>query len=208
MSLSTWLPFAAVCLLGAMSPGPSFLMVIRNTILGSIFHGIATGVSHAIGIGAYALFSITGLVILIEEAPLVFHALSWAGVVYLAWMGWKGITARAGMAAKLSNESTPIGISKSALDGLMISLFNPKIVAFFVALFSQFLDQATNTANSVIMVFTPMLIDGAWYTLIAILVSQRFLIKLLREKAVWLDRIIGLFLIIIAIQFFFEPLAG
>ena len=49
MSLTAWLPFAAVCLLGAMSSGPSFVMVIRNTVIGSRFHGI----------GTYALFSIT-----------------------------------------------------------------------------------------------------------------------------------------------------
>ena len=79
MSLTAWLPFAAVCLLGAMSPGPSFVMVIRNTVIGSRFHGIVTGVTHAIGIGTYALFSITGLVILIQEAPLVFQGLSRAG---------------------------------------------------------------------------------------------------------------------------------
>ena len=51
-------------------------MVIRNTVIGSRFHGIATGVTHALGIGIYALFSITGLVILIQEALLVFQGLS------------------------------------------------------------------------------------------------------------------------------------
>ena len=76
MSITAWLPFAAVCLLGAMSPGPSFVMVIRNTVIGSRFHGIVTGVTHALGIGTYALFSITGLVILIQEGPLVFQGLS------------------------------------------------------------------------------------------------------------------------------------
>ena len=74
MSLTAWLPFAAVCLLGAMSPGPSFVMVIHNTLIGSRFHGIVTGVTHALGIGTCALFSNTGLVILIQEAPSSFKA--------------------------------------------------------------------------------------------------------------------------------------
>ena len=34
-------------------------MIIRNTVIGSRFHGIVTGVTHALGIGTYALFSIT-----------------------------------------------------------------------------------------------------------------------------------------------------
>ena len=77
MSLTAWLPFAAVCLSGAISPGPSFVMVIRNNVIGARFHGI----------GTYALFSIIGLVILIQEATLVFQGLSWAGAAYLIWLG-------------------------------------------------------------------------------------------------------------------------
>ena len=90
----------------------------------------------------------------------------------------------------------------------MISLLNPKILVFFVALFSQFLDQATGTVSSLIMVLTPTLIDGVWYSLIAIMVSQSFLHNMLREKSFWLDRIIGVFLILIAMRVFIEPLAG
>ena len=76
LNLSTWLPFALVCLLGAMSPGPSLATVIRNTVVGSRYHGIATGVSHAFGIGVYALLSVTGLIILIQEAPIIFRVLT------------------------------------------------------------------------------------------------------------------------------------
>ena len=101
-----------------------------------------------------------------------------------------------------------MGISRAALDGLMISLLNPKILVFFVALFSQFLDQANGILSSLIMVLTPMLIDGVWYSLIAIMMCQSFLHNMLREKSFWLDRIIGVFLILIAMRVFIEPLAG
>ena len=57
MSLIAWLPFGAAYLLGAMSQGPSFVIFIRNTMIGSRFHGI----------GSYALFSFTGMFILIKE---------------------------------------------------------------------------------------------------------------------------------------------
>ena len=72
-----------------MSPGPSLATVIRNTVVGSRYHGIATGVSHAFGIGVYALLSVTGLVLLIQEAPIIFRVLTWVGAVYLLWLGAK-----------------------------------------------------------------------------------------------------------------------
>ena len=207
MNFSSWLTFALVCLLGAMSPGPSLATVIRNTVTGSRYHGIATGVSHALGIGFYAFLSVTGLMILIREAPLVFQVLTWFGAAYLIWLGWQGLTAKKSLIDQNDNQISTLQISSAARDGLAISLLNPKITAFFLALFSQFVDQATNLLNSSIMVATPMLIDGLWYSLIAIFVSQKFLLTKLRKHGVWFDRGIGVLLILIALRVFFnDPL--
>jgi threonine/homoserine/homoserine lactone efflux protein len=52
-----------------------------------------------------------------------------------------------------------------------------------------------------------MLIDGLWYSLIAIFVSQKFLLTKLRKHGVWFDRGIGVLLILIALRVFFnDPL--
>jgi len=207
LNLSSWFPFALVCLLGAMSPGPSLATVIRNTVIGSRYHGIATGVSHALGIGFYAFLSVTGLMILIREAPLVFQVLTWLGAAYLIWLGWQGLTAKKSLIDQNENQISTLQISSAAMDGLAISLLNPKITAFFLALFSQFVDQATNLLNSSIIVATPMLIDGLWYSLIAIFVSQKFLLTKLRKHGVWFNRGIGVLLILIALRVFFnDPL--
>ena len=190
-----------------MSPGPSLATVIRNTVIGSRYHGIATGVSHALGIGFYAFLSVTGLMILIREAPLVFQVLTWLGTAYLIWLGWQGLTAKKSLIDQNGNQISTLQISSAARDGLAISLLNPKITVFFLALFSQFVDQATNLLNSSIMVATPMLIDGLWYSLIAIFVSQKFLLTKLRKHGVWFDRGIGVLLILIALRVFFnDPL--
>ena len=190
-----------------MSPGPSLATVIRNTVIGSRYHGIATGVSHALGIGFYAFLSVTGLMILIREAPLVFQVLTWLGTAYLVWLGWQGLTAKKSIIDQNDNQISTLQISSAARDGLAISLLNPKITAFFLALFSQFVDQATNLLNSSIMVATPMMIDGLWYSLIAIFVSQKFLLTKLRKHGVWFDRGIGVLLILIALRVFFnDPL--
>ncbi len=186
-----------------MSPGPSLAMVMRNTVIGTRLHGIATAVSHALGIGCYALFSVTGLVFLLNKAPIFYQGLTWAGAAYIAWLGWQGLTAKAGMAVQLEGRGNPIGYRKAVQDGFMISLLNPKIFAFFVALFSQFLGNATDIASSAVMVITPMFIDGAWYSLMAVLISQTLLLNFLRRNAIWLDRAIGGLLILIALRVIF-----
>ena len=61
MELTVWLSLLFVCLLGAMSPGPSLAMVIRHTLGGGPLKGITCAWAHALGIGVYALVTLAGL---------------------------------------------------------------------------------------------------------------------------------------------------
>ena len=51
----------AVCVLGAMSPGPSLAVVLRNTVAGGRLRGVMTGLGHGIGFFFYALPAVSGL---------------------------------------------------------------------------------------------------------------------------------------------------
>ena len=66
MTFILFLQIAFVCLLGAMSPGPSMMVVINNAIFKNKFNGILTALGHGFGIGIYALFAVVGIGILIE----------------------------------------------------------------------------------------------------------------------------------------------
>ena len=79
---------STVFFLGAISPGPSLLMVIRNTIVGGRRRGVMCAVGHGIGFGLYAGVAIFGLIVLLEEAPGVFLGLQWIGIALLIWYGW------------------------------------------------------------------------------------------------------------------------
>ena len=57
MSIIIFLKVFFVCLLGAMSPGPSMVVVINNAIFKNRYHGILTSLGHGIGIGVYAFFA-------------------------------------------------------------------------------------------------------------------------------------------------------
>jgi uncharacterized membrane protein len=61
------LPAATVFTLGAISPGPSLLVVLRNTLIGGRRRGVACALGHGIGFGMYALWSVFGLIYLLEE---------------------------------------------------------------------------------------------------------------------------------------------
>ena len=75
MSLISFFKIFTVCLFGAMSPGPSMVVVINNAIFKGRFHGILTSIGHGIGIGMYALFAVLGVALIIKTNLLVFNVI-------------------------------------------------------------------------------------------------------------------------------------
>ena len=82
----------------------------------------------------------------------------------------------------------------------MISLFNPKLALFFLALFSQFVAVGNEASSKVIIVATPLLVDGLWYTLIAGILSYPKVLTVLRTKAQLIDRLSGIVLLGLAFR--------
>ena len=94
MELTSWLALAAICVMGAISPGPSLALIIRNTVQGGQGHGVATALGHGLGVGIYALITALGLAILITQTPLLFDLIRYGGAAFLAWLGIKALLAR------------------------------------------------------------------------------------------------------------------
>ena len=135
MSWISWLSLISICLLGAMSPGPSLAVVVRHTLGGSRAKGILCAWAHSLGIGVYAFITLLGLAVVIQEAPTVFQGISIAGALFLIWLGIQAFRKSGNITEKLSGGQSTRTI-QAVRDGLAISLLNPKILIFFLALFS------------------------------------------------------------------------
>ncbi len=200
MTLSIWFSILAICVLGAMTPGPSLAVVIRYTVNGSRQHGLAAALLHALGVGGWALMTIWGLALLLTRSPLLFQWLTWGGAAYLAWLGVKALRAGAGGGALAVETQAVVPVWRAGLDGLMISLLNPKLALFFIALFSQFVGYASTLADQLLMVATAAGVDGLWYVIVALVLSRSAILERLQRKAHWLDRASGVILIAMALR--------
>ncbi|MFD1382864.1 LysE family translocator [Rhodanobacter aciditrophus] len=197
MTLSLWLSLFTICLLGAMSPGPSLITVTKHSLAGGKINGFAAAWAHAFGIGVYALISMLGLAVIFHQLPWLFNLISYAGAAYLLYLGLGALRSTGGIAAKL-NAGEPVTPLKSAKEGLLISLLSPKIALFFAALFSPFVAAVHGLEGKMLIVATPFVVDGLWYTLITLMLSNARLLDKLRHNAVWIDRLSGLVLIALA----------
>ena len=176
---------STVFFLGAVSPGPSLLMVIRNTIVGGRRRGVMCAVGHGIGFGLYAGVAIFGLIVLLEEAPGVFLGLQWIGIALLIWYGWL-------MWAHSDEEVTEDSVEKEArgfLEGFSIAFFNPKIALFLVAVLAQVLESGMSLETKLVIGFIGMAIDMAWYVLVAVFLTGTPLLDWLRSNGSIVNRL-------------------
>lgn len=205
MNLATWLSIVAICCLGAMSPGPSLAVVMRHTLAGGRPAGISAALAHGLGVGIYAALCVSGLAFLILASPRLFAAFQWAGAAYLAWMGIRGLMAKP-QPAQTPSETPTTG--SAARDGFMVAFLNPKIAVFFVALFSQVIGPDSTAIAKVVYASTAMVIDAAWYLLVAWLFSNPRWLSRLQKNSVWLERLFGAVLLGLAARLVWINLAG
>ncbi|ELV8761213.1 LysE family translocator [Vibrio fluvialis] len=199
MTFTVWLSLFTICILGAMSPGPSLAMVVKHSLAGGRKNGLATAWAHAFGIGVYAFITLIGLAVVLHQSPLLFKTISYAGAFYLAYLGLNALRSKGGVAAKLESGES-VSVWQSAREGLMISLLSPKIALFFIALFSQFVAVGNEFSSKALIVVTPFVVDGLWYTFITFLLSSPRLLDKLRARAVLIDRLSGVVLIALALR--------
>lgn len=200
MSSSSWLSLLAICVLGAISPGPSLAAVMKSTIQGSRAHGLVTAIAHAAGIGLYAFLVAAGIAIVITETPLLYKTMTYGGAAYLAWLGYKSFTSTSAPGSDAHNSVASLSLSHAARDGFLIAFLNPKIAVFFLALFSQFVTRETTLNTQLLMALLATLCDGIWYCLIAGLAGHSKVLPALRKKAVLINRLCGAMLIAVALR--------
>ena len=169
MELSIWLSIASICAIGAMSPGPSLGVVIRNTISGGRIQGVLTGIGHALGIGLYSACAIFGIAALLNRHPNAIRAIEILGGLYLIWLGCQSVRFAGESTRKDDNEPRK---HQGFLDGLAISGLNPKIAVFFLALLGPLIPIDASTAERFGVAMMAMLIDGGWYVTFALLLVR------------------------------------
>ena len=203
MSNWFWVQFATICIVGAMSPGPSMAIIIRNSIKYVRVSVILSSVGHAIGIGIYAWVSVAGLQIILINNIFLFNTIQFCGSVFLLILG---ILFLRGAGNKLSIEEQQKSVN-SFMQGFAISILNPKILIWFAAIFSQFIEISSTNFIKLTMVLIASSIDGLWYIILTIIVTGFGLKQFLENNTKIIQNISGTVLIFISIIILYNTLS-
>ena len=190
MSLITFVQVFIVCLLGAMSPGPSMAVVVNNAIFKGRYNGILTSLGHGIGIAVYATFAVLGLGLIIKTNIFVFNGLKILSIIFLIFIGVKSILNK----EKLNLEKNDAKENTiSFLQGFSISILNPKIFVWFVAIYSQFMSANNELIFNIYLVSIAGIIDACWYIILTLAVTTASALSFFQTKLIFLQKVQGLF---------------
>jgi threonine/homoserine/homoserine lactone efflux protein len=165
MTLASLLVFAAALFVAAGSPGPSIAALVARVLSKGWRDVLPFLAAMWVGEAVWLTFAVAGLSALAESYHLVFVAIKWIGVAYLLMLAWKMWT------ASPSTEGGALPESRTALRmflaGLAVTLGNPKIMMFYVALLPSIIDLNGVTlagwAELVAAMFLVLLtVDLAW----------------------------------------------
>ena len=174
--------------LGAISPGPSVMVVIRNTIIGGRTQGVACAVGHGIGFGIYAGSAVFGLIVLLENAPDVFFMLQLIGVGLLIWYGYLMWNDEVNLDEDSHVENTKVK-RQGFMEGFAIAFFNPKIALFLVAILAQVLEPGMGMGTKLAIGLLGMTIDMGWYLIVALALTGTGAVDWLRIRGQLIYRI-------------------
>ncbi len=170
-----WLLLGVTLFAGAASPGPSLALVLRSTVSAGRHAGVLVALAHGIGVWLYALAVVFGVAAVLLHMPSLMLAVQLGGVVFLLYLGAQMM--RGGLAASENNpEDTadPASVRSSGrhlLDGFLIVFLNPKIMVFFLAVFSQVLTPQPSIETQVLAASRAGFVYGLWYGMVAVMVS-------------------------------------
>jgi threonine/homoserine/homoserine lactone efflux protein len=189
------LGIAGVLAAGAMSPGPSFMIVARNSLGQSRAHGVATALGTGLGVAIFAVLASFGVTALIETVPsafLIFKLIGGLYLLYLAYLIWRG--AREPLSTDTTINAKEMTLRKAFALGLVTQTSNPKTALVIAGIFAAFVPASPPPNTAILVAIIAFIIDFSWYAIVAISLSTARSRRVYQRAKFGFDRCAAVFL--------------
>ncbi len=195
-----------VLTLGLLSPGPDFLLILRNSLGPRRARAFGTVAGIGCGLAVQTLAISLGFAAL---PPRAMRTVQLVGAAYLAYLGLRALFSPApGPAGTAADTTTHPGARSGFLDGLVCNLTNPKVFIFFVGVFAQVLPPDATIAWRLLVPAGVVMHGLVLWSLIVLALRSPPVADQLARAQHWLPRAFGLALLALAAWIVFSAAAG
>ena len=198
MGVADYWAFVIAVIVFLAIPGVGNLAIITSTTKGRIPGGLAATFGVIVADQILMWLAVAGVAALLTANPALFGLVQYAGAIYLAWLGFRMILARAGDAPVLDMQ--PRRFFRQAM---LITLLNPKAIVFYMAFFPLFVDPARHQGFATFGVMAATIAVLTFLYCAIVIGITRFAAARMRASprvAVWLNRLAGTMLIAFGVK--------
>ena len=130
--------FVAAALVVLLIPGPGVMYVVARSVSQGHLAGFVSALGLSTGVLAHVAAAVVGLSAILLTSATAFAIVKYLGAAYLIYLGIQMLLA--GHTAGEPDAVDPVPLSRLFADGVLVSVFNPKIAVFFLAFLPQFVD--------------------------------------------------------------------
>ncbi len=172
MSHEVLLAFVAACVRLGLTPGPNMALIIANTLAGGLRRGLLTLTGTMTGLAVLVAVAAAGMTSVMVFMSTWFDVVRWIGAVYLVYLGARQLWRLHRLGGETAPGAPTLPSGNVFLQGLLVSLCNPKVVLFLGAFLPQFVDPAADPVAqlavlAVLFVVILSLVDVATTLLVA-----------------------------------------
>ncbi len=139
MELQVYIAFVIATAIMIALPGPSVLLTVAHSISFGWQRGLVTVAGATMGIAVQLMVATIGLASLLNGAATVFEWLRWGGAAYLVYLG---VTQWRSADEPLEVDTSSVSKTNLFVQGLIVTVFNPKSLVFIAAFLPQFINAA------------------------------------------------------------------
>lgn len=189
-------------LLGVLSPGPNFVVVVQASLAGGRRAGVATGLGVATGDAIYAAAGLAGLATFIAQMGIAMSLVKLVGGLYLVWLGASMMMQRRARAiprgAWAVRDRTPR--RRYFVRGLLTDLSNPKTIVFFASIFALAYDPSSPAWVAVAMWVAIVASSVLWRAGLSFAFSRRVIRDRYARVSGVAERVCGAFLALFGVR--------
>lgn len=193
---------AVAHLFAVASPGPDFAVVLKQ----SVTVGTRAGVWTSLGVGSAILLHVTycvlGVAVLLTQSPALFMLVRLLAAVYLLYLGVTAIWTSFNSNDVKEDVSSSVFVNplQAFYLGFLTNGLNPKATLFFLSLFTVVISPSTpilvQASYGVYLAFATFV----WFASLSVLLGREKFKRTLLKLGVWFERIMGIILILLAVQ--------
>lgn len=135
---TTLIAYAGAALLILLIPGPGFLYILARSIAQGRVAGFVSALGLVAGTLVQVFAAVVGLSAILMASATAFGVVKALGAGYLIYLGFRALFAR--QSPTETAGIAPHSMRRVFIDGAIVSIFNPKVIMFFLAFLPQFVD--------------------------------------------------------------------